>query len=232
MRHSETMQIEPAGLRVLIVDGEQALAQALAEALGQLPGVAAALAARSPAAAAEVLGDRTVDVIVVATDSEGPDPADLLGELDRCCPAPAVVAISGDADAARVTAAIRAGAISWVPKQAGLDRLAAVVAAAARGEAWLPASMLAQVLRRLAGGDPGPAKASPIDRLTARERQVLRYAARGLSRREIAARLDVSVNTVRSHSQHMLSKLGLHTTLEAVALVLREGDADPRQPTP
>jgi DNA-binding NarL/FixJ family response regulator len=212
------------GLRVLIVDGEQALAQGLAEALARQAGVAVALAAGSPAAAIEVLGDGTVDVIVVATDSDGQDPADLLDELKRCCPAPAVVAISGDADVTRVTAAIRAGAVSWVPKQAGLDRLAAVVAAAARGEAWLPAAMLAQVLRRLAGGDPGPAQQNPIDRLTTREQEVLRYAAHGLSRREIAARLDVSVNTVRSHSQHMLSKLGVHTTLEAVTLMLREGD--------
>lgn len=232
MRHSETMQTEPAGVRVLIVDGEQALAQGLAEALAHMPGVAAALAARSPAAAANVLGDSTVDVIVVATDSDGRLPADLLGELDRCCPAPAVVAISGDADVARVTATIRAGAVSWVPKQAGLDRLAAVVKAAARGEAWLPGAMLAQVLRRLTAGDPGPARPNPIDRLTAREQQVLRYAARGLSRREIAARLDVSVNTVRSHSQHMLSKLGVNTTLGAVALVLREGDVNERRPTP
>jgi DNA-binding NarL/FixJ family response regulator len=221
------MHTEPAGgLRVLIVDGEQALAQGLAESLSRQPGVAAALAARNPSAAAAALGDETVDVIVVATDSDHQDPAELLRELDRHCPAAAVVAISGDADVARVTAAIRAGAVSWVPKQAGLDRLAAVVAGAARGEAWLPASMLARVLRRLADGDPGAAPQNPIDRLTAREQQVLRYAARGLNRREIAARLDVSVNTVRSHSQHMLSKLGVHTTLEAVAMVLREGDVD------
>jgi DNA-binding NarL/FixJ family response regulator len=229
MPHSEAMQIKPAtGLRVLIVDGEQALAQGLAEALVRQPGVATALAARSPAAAADVLGEATVDVIVVATDSDSQDPADLLGELKRCRPAPAVVAISGDADVARVTAAIRAGAVSWVPKQAGLDRLAAVVVGAARGEAWLPGSMLAQVLRRLADGHADSARPHPIDRLTVREQQVLRYTARGLSRREIAARLDVSVNTVRSHSQHMLSKLGVHTTLEAVALVLREGDVDRR----
>jgi DNA-binding NarL/FixJ family response regulator len=136
------------------------------------------------------------------------------------------VAISGDDDPERVTAAIVAGAVSWVPKQVTLDRLAEVVVAAARGEAWLPPAVLARVLRRLAAGQHGPAQQNPLDRLTVRERQILGYTARGLSRREIAARLDVSVNTVRSHSQHMLSKLGVHTTLEAVALALREDAVD------
>lgn len=213
----------PAGIHVLIVDSEQALAQGLAEALVQQSGIARAYPARTPGAAAEVLATRAVDVVVAATDGEGWDPLRLLRELDARAPAPPVVAISGDDDPAKVTAAIRAGAISWVPKQVSLDRLAAVVVSAAGGEAWLPARVLAQVLRRLAAAEPGDAHPNPIDRLTAREQQVLRYTARGLTRREIATELNVSVNTVRSHSQHMLSKLGVHTTLEAVALVLRDG---------
>jgi DNA-binding NarL/FixJ family response regulator len=139
------------------------------------------------------------------------------------------VAMSGDDRVDQVTAAIVAGAVSWVPKQVTVEKLAAVVTAAARDEAWLPAAVLAPVLRRLATGDHLPARHNPIDRLTVRERQVLRYTARGLSRREIAARMNVSVNTVRSHSQHMLTKLGVHTTLEAVALALR-ADASAGEP--
>jgi DNA-binding NarL/FixJ family response regulator len=84
--------------------------------------------------------------------------------------------------------------------------------------------MLARVLRLLA--EPRQDAPAPIDRLTFRELQILRHTARGLTRRQIAAELDVSVNTVRSHSQNMLSKLGVHTTLEAVALVLREDYGD------
>jgi DNA-binding NarL/FixJ family response regulator len=213
------------GLHVLIVDSEQALAQGLAEALVHQPGIAAARAADSPAAAAAAIGDRAVDVVVTATDSEGWDPLALVRDLGARSPAPAVVAISGDDDPERVTAAVVAGAVSWVPKQVSLDRLASVVVAAARAEAWLPPATLLHVLRRLAAAHAGPARQNPLDRLTDREREVLSYTARGLSRREIAARLNVSVNTVRSHSQHMLSKLGVHTTLEAVALALREGAA-------
>ncbi|MDP9818090.1 response regulator transcription factor [Spirilliplanes yamanashiensis] len=206
-------------IRVLIVDSEQALAQGLAEALVHQPGIAAARAAHAPPAAG--VDD---DVVVAATDSEGWDALALIRDLAGRENAPAVVAISGDSDPERVAAAVAAGAISWAPKEIGLEQLAGVVVAAARGEAWLPPAVLARVLRVLAaGGGDAAARENPIDRLTVRERQILEFTARGLSRREIAAKLDVSVNTVRSHSQHMLSKLGVHTTLEAVALALREG---------
>jgi DNA-binding NarL/FixJ family response regulator len=130
--------------------------------------------------------------------------------------------MSGHDDPARVTAAVVAGATSWVPKQVAVPEFAVVVVGAARGEASLPPRMLRQVLRRLVDGLGRPAAAYALNRLTTRERQILEYTAQGLSRREIAARLDMSVNTVRTHSQNILSKLGVHTTLEAVALVLRE----------
>ena len=202
MRKSDRMHTDdattPAGIRVLIVDSEQALAQGLAEALVHQPGVAAARAADSPAAAAAVLGAQGADVVVAATDSEGWDPLALVRDLGARPGGPAVVAVSGDDDPERVAAAIVAGAVSWVPKQVTLDRLAEVVVAAARGEAWLPPAVLARVLRRLAAAQEGPAQQNPLDRLTVRERQILRHTARGLSRREIAALLDVSVNTVRS----------------------------------
>lgn len=209
------------GIHALIVDSERALAQGLAQALSDQPGVASASAAGDRAAAMVALDQHAVDVVVAATDVDGWDPFAFMRDVDVRTPRPAVVAISGDDDPVRVTAAIVAGALSWVPKQVSLDRLASVVVAAARGESWLPPAVLARVLRRLAADRHEGPPPNPVDRLTFREQQILRYIARGLSRREIATELDVSVNTVRSHSRHVLSKLGVHSTLEAVALVLR-----------
>jgi DNA-binding NarL/FixJ family response regulator len=210
-------------LGVLIVDSEQALAQALAEALGHEPVVAHARAADGPATAARALDVQRVDVVVVALDCDGWDAAAFVGDLSLRSPAPIIVAMSGVDDPAQATAAVAAGAVSWVSKQAGVREFVNVVRAAAGGEASVPPAMLMQVLRRLttalAAGQPD----SVAVRLSNRERQILDFTAQGLSRAEIAARLRVSVNTVRTHSQHMLSKLGVHTTLEAVTLALREG---------
>jgi DNA-binding NarL/FixJ family response regulator len=224
--------VEAGGIRVLVVDSEQALAQGLAEALVHQPGIAVAQAADSPDAAAAAIDGLAVDVVVTATDCEGWEPLAFIRDLDSRFPGLAVVAMSGDDDSTQVTAAIVAGAVSWVPKQVTLDKLASVVVSAARGEAWLPPAVLLRVLRRLAANQNGSQPESRLDRLTARERQILRYTARGLSRREIAARLEVSVNTVRSHSQHTLTKLGVHSTLEAVALALREEAIDDERPRP
>jgi DNA-binding NarL/FixJ family response regulator len=62
--------------------------------------------------------------------------------------------------------------------------------------------------------------AALVDALTPREREVLNAMADGLTRREIADRLFLSVNTVRTHVQHVLAKLDAHTALEAVAVAM------------
>jgi DNA-binding NarL/FixJ family response regulator len=216
------------GVDVLIVDSEQALAQALAESLAQEPGVRSGTAAADRPAALAVLVKHPPDVLVIATDCTEWDAPAFVRELQRRVPRLLIVAMSGDDEPGHVTAVVRAGAVSWVPKQVSVRELAEVVVGVTRGEASLPPAVLLQVLRRLtadhADGD------GVLARLTMRERQILEHTARGMSRREIADRLHVSVNTVRTHSQHMLSKLGVHTTLEAVTLALRERGPDARDP--
>lgn len=66
---------------------------------------------------------------------------------------------------------------------------------------------------------PQPVPADPVDALTRREREVLGCMVEVLARASIAARLGVSPNTVRTHVRHILAKLGVHSTPEAVALV-------------
>src|SRR5690349_8759869 len=103
---------------VLIVDSEQALAQALAECLRDEPGVADARAADNVESAAGILDAQPIDVVVVATDGEEWDPFAVFSEVFRCSAELPIVAMSGDDDPAQVTAAVVAGAVSWVPKQA------------------------------------------------------------------------------------------------------------------
>jgi two-component system, NarL family, nitrate/nitrite response regulator NarL len=87
-----------------------------------------------------------------------------------------------------------------------------------------PSELLARVARLLAGKHRPPrVTAAPASDLTAREAEVLTLLVQGLDQRKIAGRLFISENTVAKHIQHILSKLGVHTRAQAVALAARTG---------
>jgi DNA-binding NarL/FixJ family response regulator len=209
-------------LSLLVLDGEKALAEAVARALVHEEGIVWATGVSDPEVAATTVEQGNFDVVVVGTDSDDWDPLTFLRTTARRGPGVTLVAISGNDAPEHVTAALLAGAVSWASKQAGIHHLAAVIRAAAQGRSSVPPDLLHQVLRRLATQFTGDPSDSVFADLTQREQEILEYAVLGYSRGEIAAELGLSVNTVRTHVQHVLRKLGVHTTLGAVTLVLRE----------
>ena len=72
----------------------------------------------------------------------------------------------------------------------------------------------------------------PVEPLTPRELEILRLLAEGLDSATICRRLSIAPNTLRTHTQNMMSKLGTHSKLETVAYALRNGLVDPPQPAP
>jgi DNA-binding NarL/FixJ family response regulator len=206
----------------MVVDSEKALAEVLAAALLSQDGVASAVAAINPSIAVSTMDRAEPDVVVVGMDSDGWDAPAFLRWASRHRPRVALVAMSAEQEPALVAAAVRAGADSWVSKQVGIREMSSVISAAARGESSIPPRILREVLRRLTQSPAQKTEESLFGGLTEREREILEYAVLGLSRSEIAAELELSVNTVRTHVQHILNKLGVRTTVQAVTLVLRE----------
>ncbi|MGH8967660.1 MAG: response regulator transcription factor, partial [Actinomycetes bacterium] len=89
---------------------------------------------------------------------------------------------------------------------------------------WIPPEVLGEVLRRVVAGDAEPeAGRRMLAVLTPREREVLQCMVDGLGRAEIAGRLGLSANTVRTHTQNLLAKLDTHSALEAITLAMRCG---------
>lgn len=209
-------------LSLLVLDAEGALAEAVARALLREDGIARATGASDPGVATSALERGGLDVVVVGTDAEDWDATAFLRSAGLTCPGVTLIAMSGDHAPERVAAALLAGAVSWVPKQAGVQELAAVIRASARGRSSVPPELLHQVLRLMAGSTSGEERRSVFGELTQREQEILEYAVLGYSRAEIAGELGLSINTVRTHLQHVLRKLGVRTTLGAVTLVLRE----------
>jgi DNA-binding NarL/FixJ family response regulator len=142
-----------------------------------------------------------------------------------------VVIVSGNEDRRLLERALEVGARGFVTKSAPISELLGVMRAVERGETLIPSTMLGDLLRRLMLRRHEQDDAfRRISRLTRREREVLSLLVDGAGTEAIANELVISPQTARTHIQHILSKLGVHSRLEAAALVneggLRDGLID------
>jgi DNA-binding NarL/FixJ family response regulator len=199
---------------------EQTFADALATRLEAEPDleVVAALHGRPPSAHL-FIGTRA-DVVLLDADFTDDAAFSLCEELSRRGEAPYVILLSYSADPRLIIRGIKADAVGWVRKDESLDQLFRAIHGVARGETWLPHRETGAVLRLLMSGfdvehDNG---SELLAGLTQREREVLVCLAEGAGRQDMAEQLHMSPNTVRTHLQNLMAKLGVHSALEAVAL--------------
>ncbi len=128
-----------------------------------------------------------------------------------------IVALTSSTDDALVGAALRAGAIGYVRKEANLETLLSSIRAAARGQSLLDPTVAGVVMQELSRmGKPGA-------ELTEREQEVLRQLALGRTNHEIAEALIVSDETVKTHVGNILTKLQLAHRTQAVIYALKKG---------
>jgi DNA-binding NarL/FixJ family response regulator len=130
----------------------------------------------------------------------------------------AAIALTTYADDASVLGALRAGARGYLTKDAGADQIRAAVLAVARGEAALDPAIQHHVLAAV----HAPAAPAPDD-LTPREIEVLGLIAEGLTNAEIAEALVVSAATVKSHVNHIFTKIGARDRAQAVVYAYANG---------
>lgn len=212
-------------IRVIVVDGQRTFADALTSRLAAEPGMRVIGAAESAAAARMLVTGRDVDVMLLDSAlGAGLDLAADLASGAAARPQPVRVIMLGTVpEAADVVAALRAGIAGWVPKEESIEYLCDAIRGVMRDQTWLPPTVVGLVLRLLMyqHDERYPMSGHPLASLTPREREVLAYLAEGVGRREVAERMHLSANTVRSHLQNLMMKLEVHSTLEAVALARR-----------
>ncbi|MGW1775140.1 LuxR C-terminal-related transcriptional regulator [Streptomyces sp. NPDC002104] len=232
-------------IRVLVVDDHRIFAESLAAALAAEPDVDVSAAGSGPAALRclerAVAEGRRFDVLLVDADlvavpagvpaqresGSAPPAADgiaLVAGVRVSHPAVRTVVLAERDDARRAALALQAGASGWVAKDCSLSRLLAVIRGVLREETHLPPALLTGVLRELTAARKHRTDSERlVESLTPREHEVLRCMVAGLGRKDVAARLFLSPHTVRTHMQNVLGKLGVHSTLAAVALARRAG---------
>src|SRR3954469_8172232 len=127
--------------------------------------------------------------------------------------------------------ALRAGASGFLLKDVPPEQLAAGIRIVAQGEALLAPSITKRLIQEFARATPAtPEPPRGLDELTARELEVFKLVARGLSNAEVAQELIVSETTVKTHVARVLMKLGLRDRVQAVVLAYESGVAVPGQP--
>jgi DNA-binding NarL/FixJ family response regulator len=123
--------------------------------------------------------------------------------------------------------ALRAGASGFLLKDAAADELIHALHVVAAGEALLAPSVTRRLIADYARRPPMRAQPAALSELTARELEVLRLLARGLSNADIARALVVSDATIKTHTARIFSKLGLHDRAQAVVLAYESGLVQP-----
>jgi two-component system, NarL family, response regulator LiaR len=204
-------------IRVVLVDDHRVVRQGLSSFLESFGDITIVGTASSGEEVLQKLDAWLPDVVVMDVLMPGGiDGIETTRRVREVSPHSQVVVLTGYTDDARVVAALRAGAIGYVRKDAEPEILLAAVRAAAKGQSMLDPTIAGTVLQELIKG-------SSATSLTERETEVLRELAKGSTNKQIATQLVISEETVKAHVGNILAKLHLSHRTQAIVYALKQG---------
>lgn len=200
---------KPARRRVLIVDDHPIVRQGLKRMIETEPDMEVCGEAATESQARRAIRELVPDIVIVDLALQEGDGLELVRDVHAHHPDVPMLVLSMHDETIYAERLLAEGASGYIMKQAAADQLLNALRAVLRGERYL-SEQLAQTLGVRDGGAEGDA-ANPVRRLSNRELQVLNLVGRGVSSRDIAAELGLSVKTVESHRQSIKRKLNLAT---------------------
>lgn len=202
-------------IRVLIVDDHTMVRRGLATFLKVFEDLELAGEAASGDAAVQLCAQMQPDVVLMDMVMPGMDGAATTRAIRQQYPTVQVIALTSFKEESLVQSALQAGAIGYLLKDVSADELAQAIRAAHAGRATLSPEATQALVRAIS---QPPALGHD---LTPREHEVLALMIEGHGNNEIAEKLVVSSSTIKSHVSNILSKLGVTSRTEAVALAVR-----------
>jgi DNA-binding NarL/FixJ family response regulator len=183
-----------------------------------------------------LLGTHRPDVILFDLDPAHDAGIETISEIVSNHPGIRIIALSMCCEDAIVESAVRAGVIGFICKAEPSDNLTDILKTVAQGGAYLSSRLVGRVMDRLKNGELRSTRDPALGELTEREVQVLRLLAKGLASKEVAATLNLAVETVHSYRKSLMKKLKVHNVaglvqfavsagvIEVATLVARGGD--------
>jgi DNA-binding NarL/FixJ family response regulator len=226
--------VSPATIRIIIADDHQVVRTGFRELLDTQPDFSVVATASDGAEAVRLSRELQPDVVLMDVRMPGMDGIAATRELTRSHGDPPRVLILTTFDLDQyVYDALRAGASGFLLKDTTAERLFDAVRVIAAGDALLAPAVTRRLIQEFAQRPDKPSstpKNATLKSLTPRETEVLKLVAQGLSNSEIASRLIVTEETVKTHVSRILAKLGLRDRTQAVVVAYESGLVLPRSP--
>ena len=215
-----------AEVKVLIVDDHTLVRGALSERLSREPGLTVV---GSAADADEAVGKVMTcgpDIILMDIDMPGLDCFDAARTIESMRPEVRIIFLSAFTNDWYIQRALEVKARGYLTKREPPDRVVAAIFEVASGGASFSEEVQSRIVVDAHGAKLVSGTTSRGATLTTRENEVLRYIARGMSKKEIATTMHLSVKTVDRHCANVMSKLDIHDRVDLARFAIREGLAE------
>jgi len=210
-------------IKVLIADDHAFVREGTRRILEQEPDLEVVAEAGDGEEAVRLASDLKPDVAIIDVAMPKLDGIEATRRIKALCPAVAVLVLSAYDDDQFVFGLLEAGAAGYLLKSVRGHEIVDAIRAVDAGESVLHPSVARKVLNRFASVSSRAQRKKPLELLTEREMEVLKLVTKGLSNKDIAQELCLSVRTVQGHLANIFNKLLVSSRTEAVVHALKEG---------
>jgi DNA-binding NarL/FixJ family response regulator len=223
---------QPRKNKVLVVDDHPMVRERLADLINEEPDLVVCGEAEDGHGALEAIKNLRPDVAIVDITLKDTYGIELIKDIKIRHPDLPVLVLSMHDESMYAERALRAGARGYLTKQEATRKVLDAIRRVLRGEVYVSEKMAATLLRRVAGSRREEEAQSPTAKLTDRELEIFQLIGQGLSTRQIAENLHLSVKTIEAHKAHIKEKLSLKTSSELLRYAIRETMQEGDRPRP
>jgi DNA-binding NarL/FixJ family response regulator len=209
--------------RILIAEDHNLLRQGLRSLVSSLPDFEVVGEGRDGKETVRQAITLTPDLILMDLSMPGMNGIEATAQIKRRMPGVKIVALTAYKTDEYVREALRAGADGYILKDASYDELVMALRSVIGGKKFLSPDVSGHLVDTYLHGERAETKAAPWDKLTARERSILKLIAEGRTNRAAAEFLNVSPKTVEKHRANLMRKLGLRNVAELTLVALESG---------
>ncbi|MFB9763765.1 response regulator [Nocardioides kongjuensis] len=208
-------------VRVVVVDDQELFRRGLTMLLGIEDGIEVVGEASNGIDGVSLVVSSVPDVVLLDVRMPKQSGIEACVAIKEAVPMTKIIMLTVSDDEADLYEAVKSGASGYLLKDSSIEEVAQGIRVVADGQSLISPSMAAKLIDEFKTMSKPDRTAGPALKLTERELEVLRFVARGLSNRDVAAQLAISENTVKNHVRNILEKLQLHSRMEAVMYAVR-----------